>query len=188
MSEVSETQPPTRIALDKLPRSPKTVARMAETCGWEVCAWLSIVKVAPTLRVANSENGAAGDVKAAGHAVRVITVEARDPKMPLGFRANYSSKSATGASFQDAQVVDPVGIPTELRADYKAIKQVRSMYETNASIKQRSDEAQRRADEMALAYNDGEFAFFNKARFSAARDLDTWLAEWQSFTTPKESK
>jgi len=184
--KVSETQPPKRITLGELPRSPRVVAHTALDCGWDVRAWLSIVEAPPTYYVNSSEENAAGDVKIAGHLLRMITVEARDPNMPLGFKANYISKSATGASFQDALVVDPVGIPRELRADYKAMKQVRAKYETSESIKLRTDDVIQRADLAKLAYNDGGFAFFNQARFSAARDLDAWLAEWQSFSAIKE--
>lgn len=202
--EVSETftltQRPTRITVAELPRSPKSVFLAAEACGWEARAWVSSGRVAPTLYVSNSKSNAsdkgqhnAGDVKTAGYTLRMFTVEARDLKMPLGFRARflgkeYEGRKPTAGSFEDAHIVDPVGIPTKPHVEYKAIRQVRAKYETGQSFERRSKEATERASQMSADYNDGEIFYFNETHFSVARDFDSWLSEWRSFAQPTTKK
>ena len=199
--EVSETftltQPPTRIEPTALPRSPKSTYLSALNIGWDARAWLSTGEVAPVLYVSNSEENAksphnAGDIKFRGYTARMFVVEARDLAMPLGFRAHYLGKEysdgskATAGSFGFARVVDPAGVASEARAVYKPIPQLRGKYETAASFQRRSDEAKNIADGMTANYNDNTITIHHTSSFSVARDFDSWLAGWQSFTGAKK--
>lgn len=201
--EVSETftltQPPTRIGVEDLPRSPKSTYLAATACGWAVSAWLSVGEVAPTLYVGNSDEGAkkpynAGDVKWDGYTARLFIVEARVLDLPLGFRAHYLGKqygdgrAAPLGGFDYALAVDPVGVPRALRADYNPIKQLRGKFETGKSFLRRQNDAKTLADEMAAAYNDGGVTFETAPLFAVAGEFDSWLAEWQSFTGPTIKK
>ena len=197
--EVSETaaftliEPPKRIGVSDLPQSPKSTFTAATNCGWEVHAWLSIGEVAPTLYVSNTDAHSAGEVYLDGYTARMFTVEARDPDLPIGFQAHYLGKvyangrKAGLGSFDYALVVDPVGVPRELRAKYKPIKQDRGKYETAKSFQRRVTDAQKVADEMTASYNDGSVDFQHRPMFTVAREFDSWLAEWRSFvpTTKK---
>jgi hypothetical protein len=200
--EVSETadltlvEPPRRVELADLPQSPKSTFLAATAMGWEVHAWFAIGEVAPTLYVGNSDEDAkkphnAGDVRYDGYVAHMFTVEARDPLLPIAFQAHYLGKKyADGrksplGSFDDAMVVDPVGVPRELRARYLPIKQDRGKYETTASFQRRVTAAQSRADEQSRTYNDGAVDFQHRPMFTAAREFDSWLAEWRSFSTQK---
>ena len=195
--EVSETaalalvEPPRRIEVADLPQSPKSAFLTATAMDWTVHAWLAIGEVAPTLYVSNTDAHSAGDVYLDGYTARMFTVEARDPDLPIGFQAHYlgkvyadGRKSGRG-SFDYAMVVDPVGVPRVLRAEYKPIKQDRGKYETTASFQRRVAAAQARADEQDRTYNNHTVIFQNRRMFVTAREFDAWLAEWRSFSTQK---
>jgi hypothetical protein len=194
--EVSETftllRRSERLDPDALPRSPKSTFRLATECGWMVHAWLAVGEYAPTLYVSNSDEDdkhphSIGDVLYDGYRANIYVVEARDPELPLGFKASYIGKeyedgrSAPAGSFDHALIVDPVGIPHVLKSVYKPIKQDRGKYETTKSFSRRLADAQKMADEQDRLYNTGEVIFQHRRMFTAARPFDSWLAEWRSF-------
>jgi len=181
------TKPMHRIELADLPASAKSIYKAAKALGWSVQSWLSVGEVAPVLYIANTEKNAAGSVRFDGYTARTFTVEARDPLMPIGFRASFLGKEysngrkGVGGSFDSAMTVDPIGIPHVLSATYKAIPQTRDKYETEASINRRRADAQKLADEMDAAYNDGSVVFVKHNLLTTTGAFTAWLAEWQSF-------
>lgn len=183
------TQPAERIDIKSLPQAAKKAILVAESCGWQVRAWLVVGDYAPTRYMSsNEERGyVVGDIKSDGYAARTYVVEARDPDMPLGFKATYMGKvyadkrKTPAGSFASASVVDPIGIPRELSAVYRPIPYRRGKYETEESFQHNVDLAQGVAKEQA-AYNDGLILFSNQHIFKQAREFDTWLAEWRSFS------
>lgn len=183
------TEPMRRVGLADLPASPKSTHKAATALGWSVQAWLTVGEIAPVLFIANTEKNAAGSVRFEGYTARYFTVEARDPLMPLGFRATFLGKeyaAATGrkpvgGSFDSALVVDPIGIIQPLSATYKAIPQTRDKYETEASINRRRSDAQKMADNQTAQYNDGAVVFSRHNLLTTTGAFNSWLAEWQSF-------
>lgn len=191
--EVSETglsllEPPERIDVGRLPLSPKKTFITAQANGWRVQAWLSLAVVAPAVYVGNSDTHSAGDEKAPGYMSSMFTVEARDELLPLGFRALYLGKvyedgrKAPGGAFSNATVVDPVGVSRLLSFDYQPIKQVRGKSETEKSWQARLDAFEQMAADQDADYNDGETVLNTAHTFTVAKEFDSWLAEWKSFT------
>lgn len=186
------TQPPTRLDPTALSGSPRKAFAAAEECGWEARAWISTGEVAPTRYLANSNEHSIGEVKNPGYTLRMLTIEARDMLMPLGFRARYlrkeqASSNTLSGSFSLASVVDPVGLPAVLHADYKPIRQTRHKFETGESFRRREEYANDRAASADTAYNDGQIVLFGQAQFTLARDFEAWLSEWRSFTSTKKA-
>ena len=106
----------------------------------------------------------------------------------MGFKAHFLGKlyangrKAAAGSFAYAAVVDPVGIPRELRATYKVIPYRRGEFETEASVKNNTDRAQAMADGQD-GYNDGRLLFQGRHLFKVAGEFDAWLTEWKSYST-----
>lgn len=190
ISSFTLTKAPTKINVVDLPLSPKKALLSAAACGWQVRAWEAFGDTAPKLYMSSSEGQgySVGDVKTDGYVSRLVTIEARDLDLPLGFKAHYLGKvyangrKAAAGSFAYAAVVDPVGIPRELRATYKVIAYHRGKFETEASFNNNSNRAQEMADEQD-GYNDGRLLFQGRHLFKTAGDFDAWLAEWKSYNT-----
>lgn len=191
--------PPERIEGASLPTSPKGVWKAALGAGWNVSCWRSEGVMAPTLYIHASEEGdenphSAGDVLYDGYALTIYVVEAREPYLPLAFQAFYHAKTYgpgdkrnTLGSFEFARVLDPVGIPVELRADYKPIKVSRGtdskgrVTETAESFRRNQMRAERAAEAANREYNDGSYWMWNSLSFHAAKPLTAWIGQWASF-------
>jgi len=113
------------IPAEELGQSPKLAYRTAQMLDWQVQASRSLAIVAPVLYVSGSAEGAkeqyaAGDVRFEGYFARHYWVEARSSQMRLGFRAHWMGRGSdkTTASFDNAFIFDPVGIPRENYVDY----------------------------------------------------------------------
>lgn len=180
-----------RITEAELSVSPRKAFRAAVGMGWEVAASYATAPVDPVLYLSDSEEGAkksyvAGDVRFPGYTALLFTVEARDPALPIGFLASYIGKGYEDkpndpVKFESAMVIDPAGIPRELRADYEPIRQTRGDWETDASFASRVAAAKLMAERQNVEYNDSAIAFYHNVLFSTARPFENWLSEWKPF-------
>lgn len=188
MTEVSETKP-VRIGLSDLPLSPRKAFKAATAMNWLISAWFSTAAIAPVLFTSSdpATGRSVGDLKSEGYTERLFVIEGRDPNLPIGFQAQYLGKDYEGArasvagSFSSAVVIDPVGLPRELHAKYKAIPVHRGKFETEASYQNNLKRANLMAEQQNSDYNDHAIIFNNKRMFNKAGDFDAWLAEWKSF-------
>lgn len=187
--------PPHRQMPKDLPVSAKRTFMRATMMRWDVSAWITIAKHPETFYAASSEERSysAGDVKTPVYISHIYTIEARDPKMPLGFRADYERRAyvderkSSGGAFVGAQVVDPVGIPREMKVIYKPPFVSRGKFETEKSYKLRADAAIGTAKQQAENYNDGSIFWANQVFYATAKEFEYWLYEWDEMLTQKDN-
>lgn len=184
----------------ELPPSPRKAFKAALANGWQVQAWRLTAEFPATVYISSSpdvEDGkpkhSAGDPKHPGYFGTVFSVEARDPLLPLGFRATYVGKKyadgrkASAGAFDSAKIVDPVGLSIELTAEYNPIPYRRGKFETEESFQNNVARSVGFAEEQNHDYNNGMIHFQHSCYFGEAKQLDLWLAEWLPFTTTKET-
>lgn len=176
---VTILEPARRITDTELGTSPKKVYLAAKALGWQLAAWVSVSDVAPVLYLNDSVEGAenphsAGDIRYEGYLARNYTVEARHPKLRLGFRARWVGKGIAGmtASFSEAKVADPVGIPTELYMSYEMNK----IQADVAGLTERA--AATLAAERRGRYDDGATYLAHTKMMLAGREFTLWIDDW----------
>jgi hypothetical protein len=186
------TEPPRRIDPSELPQSPRKVATAALAAGLTTVCWASAGEQPPTLYKSSSTEGskevhAVGEVRFSGYTNRMYVVEAADPTMPFGFQSHFAGRQypdgrkASAGAFKYARVMDPVGIPVELRATYDLMKPKRGDFETAKSFRAREEHVETMLHEMDVAYNDGTLHWLHSFYFHAAEEFEAWLTDWRSY-------
>jgi hypothetical protein len=196
---VTVTEPSVAVSLAELPAGPKAVLLAVLSLGWEAKAWRSRTYSEPTLFKSTSETHNAGDVRFPAKERRVYFVTAKSPKARLGFTATWSgiddskkviARRSRGyssamwlskadekmlvdeknASFVDAKIYDPVGVPVEMRAEYKPS---RYMIDTFGE-----SDAKRAAGMRDYDYNDGTDNFVSSKFMRTTAEFNQWLDDW----------
>lgn len=171
------TAPARPASLDEIDRARKALCVAANALGWGVRIIRSEVHVNPVLYVDDSkEDGAsehkAGDVRYEAHDDVQWVIQARHDA-GMGFQATYITRDGK-TGFVDAIVRDPVGLPTEHRADYSP-----SRYMKDTMLERAANSL---ANERDRRYNDGEEYLAHSAYFEKAGELHQWLNDWLDIT------
>lgn len=124
-----------------------------------------------------------GDLKKAAHTVEHWWVTAAYPAARIGFWAHWvegvTPKGARSFKWQEAVGSDPVGIPTELHANYEPnanlLKQQKE--EPLWAHHQRAHLIQASGVRRAAQYNDGGQYRNTRPTFTGAKAFEQWLAE-----------
>jgi hypothetical protein len=132
-----------------------------------------------------------GDLKKAAHEYVQWSILAVQPAMHTGLRAHWregvTPKGARSFKFDSALCCDPVGMPSELFADYapdaNALKQDKD--EPGWAHQQRAHRIQANADRMDAQYNHGLSWQNTRPLFKSSKAFDAWLAEAVAITTPR---
>lgn len=185
------TSPPERLAsLADVPQSPAKVFKMVrDVLHWDVVAWISAGRFAPTLYVSNSDGHSVGDVLYPGYDATIYCVEARDPETrAIGFQAFYmgkfygeGDKRNSKGSFQSARIADPIGTPVKLWAEYSPIKPSQGKGEIESSYRVRVGRAHAEAAQRDRDYNRRAYWWPKDYQMTTVKEFEKWLAEWASY-------
>jgi hypothetical protein len=157
--------------------SPKKVANKAMGLDWVVQMHGWTIHSTDDFYANDGENGKRGDLKKAAHDTEYQAVEGIHPSKRIAFLAEWKRavSPSTGKStypFQCARILDPLGVPVELRADYSYGKDERKAY--GLSIAAAQELQYRREGE----YNDGKMYLEKRPMFTTATPFNTWLEDW----------
>ena len=154
------TESATEIGLADLGPSPKSICARAAALGWETTIRRSVTHHEAVRLLNDGKTGQKGDVKTAEHDRRHYFIASIDPTHRVGFTATWQGKGeGKSASFIDAIVIDPLGIPTELYGDYS---------KSPAELAARCDEL----------YNDGMSFLDRRHLMSTSAEFVAWLDDW----------
>lgn len=173
------TEPATEIAVSDLGIGAKKVFLAAAALGWEPQAWRSRTHHEAVLHMTTTEKHNAGSVRYGEKDKRHYFMAARSPKARLGFTATWTGEGADlkTASFVDAIVYDPIGIPLELVANYSPSKYRRETLGKERSV--------REANDMDWEYNDGAELLVHRKYLKATAELNLWLDDWLGQLAPE---
>ena len=164
------TEYATEIALTDLGPSPKSICVKAAALGWETTIRRSVTHHEAVRLLNDGKTGQKGDVKTAAHDRRHYFIASIDPTHRVGFTATWQGKGeGKSASFIDAIVIDPLGIPTELYGDY-------SKYPPEL------------AEQCDVLYNDGMSFLDKRHLMSTTAEFVDWLTDWQELAGIKVTR
>lgn len=185
-----------RVDLALLPPKAKALAARLVKHGWAAIGRRSLVWYPSERYIASSEaTGAeAGDIRKAEREVTHWFLSAAVPAGGIGFRASWEEKvtpkGGRGFAFDGALVHDPVGMPTEMWANYEptsaSLRRVKD--EPEHAHRRRLDDARAAALRRDASYNDGASYLNRSPAFEAWGEFDSWITEWLEITTKREGE
>ena len=160
----------------KEPATCKKVRLAAEAMGFHVDASVRDYVKAATYYVGTTDEHGEGDVKTPEKPVQEHRLIAHRKDLRLAFDATFAP------GFESVRVLDPVGKPTELFADYsygpKEAKSLGMLPEHAAAITARRDEE----------YNVGAEYLVHEWHMKTAGEFYMWLDDWLNLFAPDYKK
>lgn len=171
----------------------KTLKRLREA-GWEVTLGWSLVWQSTEFYADDSQRKPGqeqpdhrrGDLKSPARTERHWWLHASFRPLRLAVRLHWregaTPKGGRSFGFEEAICADPVGMPSELFVDYtptgNALKQTKD--EPQWAHQQRVARMKAIAERQDYQYNDGASYLNHRPVFSAWKEFDVWLSEWEA--------